>query len=202
MIAAIEQAIIDRITNARASLGYDLRFVGSYGGEFDAGVMEIVKLYPCMLVAFLGYSPPKDVGGNRWEYEPTFAVMVAAKNVRNEKATRQGAGPDVGTYQMVKDVKALLADQPLGLDLSLAFQPGRCRLLANGMLQKQRVSVLSQEFTCRFLETRQIPTEGVADFLTFHADWDVPAFTTLPTDALPLAAEKRDAEDEVHLSQS
>lgn len=203
MIAEIEQAIIKRIDAARPQLGYALRYVGSYGGQLAdaASIAEFVKSYPCALVTFTGYPPPVDAGGNLWQYEPTFAVMIAAKNVRNEAATRRGAGIDVGTYQIVKDVKALVSDQRLDLVLSRPFTPGRCVPLFNGKLQSQRISVLSQEFTCRFIAAASEPPE-VDDFKTFHADWDVPAFTTLPTDALPLAANKRDAEDQVVLPQS
>jgi len=208
MIGQIEQAIVKHIDDAARQnlLGWTLRKIASYGGEFtdDKTIAEVVKSYPCALVAFTGYSAPADVGANRWEYEPTFAVMVAAKSYRNEAATRQGAGTEVGTYQMLRDIRALIGEQRLGLDLSAPFRPGRLVTLFNGQLQAQRLSILSQEFTCKFIEESAAPepAKPIGDLVTFHADWDVPVFTTQPDDKLPLAREKRDAEDTVQLPQS
>jgi len=206
MIGAIENAILKRIWDNRAALGGYVRAVASYGGEFDnpASLAEIVKQFPCFVVAFVGCPAPTDAGANRWEYEPIFAVMAIAKNYRNEAAQRQGAGTEIGTYQMVRDARELLAGQKLDLDLSRPLYPGACRQLFNGRFQNQRLSIMSQEFTCRFVEEIAPPdaTQPIGNFVTFHADWDIPVFTTQPNDPLPLAADRRDAEDSVSLPQS
>ncbi len=43
-----------------------------------------------------------------------FVVLVGARSVRNEEARRQGAGRDIGTYEMLDRVqKLLIGKQPI-----------------------------------------------------------------------------------------
>lgn len=203
MIAAIETGIVARIKAASVDglLGYTLKHVAGYEGEFDEQAAEVIKQFPAALVVFLGHPEPTEApGGDGYVYAPLFSVIVAAKNLRNASSTRQGAGEDVGSYQILKDVRGLLADQMLGLDLVKALKPGRCRALVNRRTQNERVSVFAQEFTCEFIG--DVPsTAALDDFRTFHVDWDFPPFWTSGEDALPLAADRKDASDTVTLDK-
>lgn len=201
MIAEIESAMVARISDASKEqlLGYTLKHVAGYEGEFDEKAPEVIKQFPAALVVFLGHPEPEEAPGGGYLYAPLFSVIVAAKNLRNASATRQGAGDQVGTYQMLKDVRALLADQKLGLDLYRPLKLGRCRALVNTRTQGERVSVFAQEFSCQFIGDLAA-SDKLDDLRTFHADWDLPPFWTSGEDPLPLAADRRDASDTVTLS--
>ncbi|MDP3427835.1 MAG: DUF1834 family protein, partial [Humidesulfovibrio sp.] len=70
-------------------------------------------------------------------------------NLRNEAATRKGDKVHVGTYQMLKDVRALLAGQDFGLEID-NLRPGRVRSMVNARFQAQGVSVYAMEWHTRY----------------------------------------------------
>lgn len=155
MIAVIEDAIIRRL--GEAGLPY-LRTVATYGGELDGDTRQVVRAFPAVWVAFKGEGDPAPVGTSRtvWHVPATWVVLVAARNLRNEAATRKGDAVQVGTYQMLEDVRALLMCQDFteqgaaqGLEMD-PLRPGRTRSLYNGRLQDQGVSVYAQEWHTRY----------------------------------------------------
>jgi len=195
MIAAIEDGIVERIKAASTGgvLGYALKEVKTYGGELDEdGLREVVKRYPAVWVVWAGSRFTEKARGLWWE-DATFAVIVATKSLRNEQARRHGAPGEVGSYQIVKDVKALLGGNALGLDIQ-PLQPTAGRSLFQGVKDKQPLSLYAVDFLARFI-TEQPETAGLDDFATFHADWDLPPFAPKPEDPLPLPPGQADAED-------
>lgn len=171
MIARIEDAIIRRIGEAK--LPY-LRTVTTYGGELDGEPGSVARTFPAVWVAYQGEREAEPVGTSRtvWHVPATWVVLVAARNLRNEAATRKGDALRVGTYQMLEDVRSLLFAQDFaGWGLEIApLRPGRVRSLFNGKLQTQGVSIYSQEWHTRYALRQPLP----------HIDPQAPSGTPLP----------------------
>ncbi len=161
MIADIENAIIATLKNA-VGMAY-LTQVESYGGELDDDLSEVVRKYPAVWVVFAGSGKPAKLGAEKFKVPATFAVIVAARNVRNEKATRQGTTGEVGTYQILQDVRTLLMNNDFGLSIE-RLQPGATRTLYNTKVRGQALSVFSQEWTTAYID--QVPKPEEVDLLS------------------------------------
>ena len=148
MIAEIEDAIISALKNA-TGLEY-LKTVASYGGQLDEDLGEVVRAYPAIWVVFAGSAKPEKLGANKWKVPATFAVIVAARNVRNEAATRKGDAKEVGTYQMLEHVQTMLANNDFGLAIE-RLQPGAVGTLYNTIVRKDALSVFSQQWTTAYV---------------------------------------------------
>lgn len=198
MIGDIEAAIIARLEAASESgtLGYRLCEVTSYGGQLDEEINVVVKRFPAIWVTYSGdRQDPERVGTDDWKIYPAFSVIVAAQNYRNEGATRRGDGTVPGSYQMLQDARRLLSGHSLGLEIE-PLAPGQAQSLFGGQVQRQRMSVFALPFHTSYEQLLE-NTDDLADFATFHADWDVPAFGGF--DAVPLAAGEADATDDANL---
>lgn len=162
MIIQIEDAMLDRIKTAASvspGLGYKIASVTNYGGELDDDLATVVRSFPAVWVTYAGGGKPKPVATarNKWLTPATFAVMVAARNVRGERATRRGvsvAGQviEVGAYQMLQDISLLLINQDFGLAIK-HLEPGATRTLYNTKLNDQALAVFAREFHTGFIET-------------------------------------------------
>jgi len=147
-IATIEAAMLARIAGAK--LPY-LRTVATYGGELDEGLTEAVRQFPAVWIAFksMGEGQPVNTAGSVYRAPATWVAFVAARNLRNEAATRRGDKVRVGTYQMLADVRALLTGQDLDLEID-NLRPGRVQSMVNAKFQGQGVSVYAMEWHTRF----------------------------------------------------
>lgn len=154
MIDAIEDAIIERI-KAAEGMKY-LKTVATYGGELDDDLAYVVRSYPAVWIVYAGGGKPKKIAAEKWKVPVSFAIMVAARNVRNEASTRKGDAVNVGTYQMLKDVRTLMLNQDLGLEIE-RFEPGAVRTLFNTKVRSDSLSVMSQEWAAAYIE--YAPTE-------------------------------------------
>lgn len=133
-----------------------VREIKTYGGEFDEGITAILDMFPAIWVVFESSGTPKKLSYNKTEYPLKFVVLVGARSVRNEESRRQGAGNDIGTYEMLDRVQQLL----IGNDLSsvgvaglAALELGRTKTIFNTKTRSQSISVLSQEFTTQYTIT-------------------------------------------------
>lgn len=160
MVGAIEAAMIDKIENA-TGMGY-LKTVASYGGELDEDLGEVIRAYPAIWVVFAGSGKPEKLGAEKWKIPGTFVTMVAARNVRNEWATRKGDAKEIGTYQMLRHVRTLMMNEDFGLEVA-RFQPGAVRSLYNTKVRSQALSVFSQEWNTVWVE--KVPTPDEKDLL-------------------------------------
>lgn len=148
MLGIIEDAIMRRI--AEAGLPY-LRTVATYGGELDDALDQAVRRFPAVWVAFQaeGEGQPLNTAKSVYRVPAAWVVLVAARNLRNEAATRKGDKVHVGSYQMLKDVRALLAGQDFGLEID-NLRPGRVRSMVNARFQAQGVSVYAMEWHTKY----------------------------------------------------
>lgn len=203
MIAAIEQAIIDRLKLAETNgvLGYRLKKIATYGGELTDGKLnEVVRGLPAFLVIF---NEQTKLGtyqnGAIVEWRALFTVFCAAKSLRNEKAARHGTEiGEVGSYQMFKDALALIGCQKLGLEIG-ALIPQRVLPILNDRSDRDLASIYAVQFATVYREDNGQKADSLDDFETFHANWDVPVHGNVSTD-LP-ADSTADATDQVTLEQ-
>lgn len=156
-----------------------IREIKTYGGEFDDGLTAIIKAFPAIWVVFESSGTPKKISYNKTEYPLKFVVLVGARSVRNEQARRQGAGNDIGTYEMLDRVQKLL----IGNDLSSAgvngLQPlelGRTKTIFNTKTASQSISVISQEFTTQYTITasdrdREEADESIGEIHRINVDY-------------------------------
>jgi len=191
MIPAIENAILARIQ--AAPLGYALKKLATYGGEFSDGIDRIVSDFPAVLIAYSGSTLLQEARSS-YTFKATFGIICCATSLRNEKTARHGKPGTVGSYQLITDMTALLSGQKLGLDIT-PLVPRAVRPLVNDKAGAQLASVYAIDFETNFSLGATIATD-LDDFETFHADWDVPGFGNVQ---LPLPAEEADARDTVTL---
>lgn len=194
-IAEVETAILGRLKAASAAgvLGYEFRTLESYPEDFDSRLKEVIvsdRTFPAAWVVFGGWRSPVDEG-RVLQAPAVFMVVVAAQNLRNEKATRHGVVPtagraEVGSYQLLLDVSRLISGQHLGLDIQ-PFKLGACRSVRPTPTTERKASLFALEFSTLLpIELVGLPAREIGDFSTFHAEWDVRPFSDAaldPTDA-------------------
>jgi len=124
VIGAVEDAIIARLDKTVGlhpanAWPYRVPTIASYGGQIavdDAGNPTVMATFnmPALFVAFGDFRMEKALGERTGNYNLDYVVYCAAYNTRNERAQRQGAPHEVGTYQLAEDVAGILANQRLG----------------------------------------------------------------------------------------
>jgi len=154
IITAVELAMVDRLTRG---LGKMVSSVETYGGEFDdENLADVIRRFPAAWVTFGGVKKTTlvDTSRQKWKPEATFVVMVGARSVRSEAASRHG-GPaqgEVGTNLLIYAVRRLMAQQDMGLPIR-ELMPGAVRTLFNTRLQREAFSVFALEFHTEWMES-------------------------------------------------
>jgi phage gp37-like protein len=206
MISAVELAIIAAL-KAKAddgTLGYAWRTLESYPDDFDAYLKDKGQLRPpAAWAVFLGLSDGDDSADDAGpNFEARFAVIVAAKNLRNETASRHGgvdAVAEPGSYQLAEDAIRVLSRNALGDLLVQPLEISGARLVARSAeLRTQGLSLMAIECKCRIALGHLAAPGDLPDFTTFHADWDIPPIGNVNP---PLPAAAPDAEDLLEIPQ-
>lgn len=172
--AAIEDAMIARMKAAQdaGALGYKLKKIATYGGEFSDAISELVRDFPAVLFVFLGARRISHTN-MRTEFNARFAAIVCAQNLRSEEAARHGKDGKVGSYKIINDVVALLGNQTFGLEIK-PLVPDSINPLFNDKADKKLASIYTVEFFTTFEIAMTDDTPDLADFKTFHVNWDIP----------------------------
>ncbi|ALJ87473.1 phage protein Gp37 [Acinetobacter baumannii] len=156
-LSVVEQAFKDVMSKQITDKKWPwVREIKTYAGEFDDGITAIIKALPAVWVVFEGSGTPKKISFNKTQYPVKFVVLVGARSVRNEEARRQGAGRDIGTYEMLDRVQKLLIGNNLSSVGVTGLEPlelGRTKTIFNTKTREQSISVLSQEFTTQYTIT-------------------------------------------------
>lgn len=159
LISAVEDAVLAHLASASAALPYKLIELGSYAGQLDEQLDQVIRRLPAVWIAFAGASRPKPVGTSKEKFrvEATWAVMHGARNVRGEKYTRHSlevAGQilEVGAYRILHDVAGLLLRQDFGLEIEPLI-PGKVTTLYNTRLASQAMAVFAQEWHTAWILT-------------------------------------------------
>lgn len=117
---SIEDGIIAEL---KSKLPY-VRSVEPYAGQLEADIEKLPISFPAIFVAY-GESALEWVDGPNFNEVPRFSVLVAAKNLKGNKAVRKDDG---GCYQMIKDVLKTLTNNKLNLEME-KLQPVRVSLV-------------------------------------------------------------------------
>lgn len=213
MIAAIETAILTRLKAAEAGvpLGYDWRLLETYPADWDAYFKNKTQINaPAAWVTFAGFeriakSNEGPIG------TAAIGVVVAARNLRNETATRHGAEAggkvEPGSYQLMLDAIGVLVDQDFDLDITGLKLIETRQVDAAGVAALRQMSVFALRFQTD-VTIPALPFDDVAadPFERFHANWDIAPFggvdsdPTTPGVQLPADA-TADATDHMELPQ-
>lgn len=187
MIAAAENAILARLRAAETGprpLGYGWKTLESAPEDLAALFADTVAgvATPAAWVGFTGWDRVTDTGGSHLLIEGArFVLIVAAHNLRNERAARHGgadagAAGEVGSYQLLADATRLLtgwADDAVAMD-RLAVGAAR-EVRTSSSAKAQRINAWALPISCDLHLDSAIDGDGdAAPFTHFHADWDVP----------------------------
>jgi phage gp37-like protein len=198
MIAAIELAIIERIRSATEGgvLGYKLKAIQSYDGLLadEEEVKRLKPSLPAALVFFLEEKPAREIGNGKWVVEVEFTVLAVATSKHNESSRRHGAAGAPGIYQMAADIRTLLVDQRLGLDIGY-IEFIRSRSVRLSWLSQLEVTAMGVDFKTTYslvaapdagaaalpagqtgetLLAAMNRAAGITDFTAVHVDWTAP----------------------------
>ena len=132
-IVQIEDAILVKLALAPigpVDAGGYARLVDSYQGELeDEDLQKVLKLFPAVLVVY-DTSQYTKLAKGVFDERMRFRVLVASRNLRGEKAQRRGDVAMVGTYEMLRDVRGLLANKIVTPDVGPA-EPVAERFVVN-----------------------------------------------------------------------
>ena len=188
MIQLIEEAMLERLRVAGATnmLGYAFRTLDTYPENWD----ELMKdgsswLSPAAWVVFGGFDQLREEDSGGTQARATFGLVVAAENLRNERATRHGGvrATEVGSYSLLVDAVGLLVGQTFGLDIS-RFEPvDATSVRPMAALKERKVSMWAARFRTWITITALDPdADAMGDFRIFHANWDVEPFGNVDGD--------------------
>lgn len=178
MIAAIEQAVLDRLEAMGAAIGVTWRFLDTIPHDFEAYLQrkrsEIKG--PAAWVAFMGWDKAERVD-DQLIVDGSFALLVANQTQRpDEAANRHGVGTatEPGVYRLALGASAVLGGQMLGLDLVTPIEVGAAELLPRTKVMiDMGLSIALVDLSCRFpiqLSVGDSPPELEA----LHVNWDMP----------------------------
>ncbi len=213
VLGTIENALLARLKAASDSgcLGYRLKTLGSWQGQFDEpeALARMAPLFPGVWAIYTG-------GGDEprsqrlWRHHAHWTLVVGTRNLRNATAGRLGGVPgEVGSYQIVQDVRRVLAGQRFGLEITPVVLGGVTSLW-QGPVADQLISLYALDITVGLDLGVGVPDGwpsdatpghglagatgglGVASLTTLHLDWDPPQRThsPLPDDADALAVDQ------------
>ncbi|MBK0062387.1 MULTISPECIES: phage protein Gp37 [unclassified Acinetobacter] len=149
--------------------------IETYGGEFDAGLADVVRRFPAIWTTFAGAGKAVQLSARKFKRPLTFVTLVGAKSLRNEEATRQGVDENgqqisCGTFQLLNDVERALLNNNLklfgvsGLD---PFELGKIDKVYDQKTKDAAISVFAQHWHTNFTTT-----QSAADFdPDSGADW-------------------------------
>jgi phage gp37-like protein len=140
------ETIEDKMTGTLKAVVPYLRTVKTYAGQTEIDVEKLTVRFPAAFVIYRGSSFEWVEGQNHKE-TVVFRVLVAARNLKADEATRKGsdAPGDVGAYRMINDVLAALANTDFGLDIDM-MRPLNTSLV----IARSGVSVYQVDFQTGF----------------------------------------------------
>lgn len=171
------------------SAPYTLRTIASYGGEFDSDdVGKVLSQFPGLLVSYTGWEVGVDQGADKI-LDLHYQIFACAQSLLNENSGRAGASGQVGAYQIVGDAAFVLDGSALGLDgigvpVTQPVRIGDMQSVRNGIVQSKRLAVYALDIAFSVRATRKKRGLPLGEFLTLHADWDLPPHGA-PPETLP-----------------
>jgi phage gp37-like protein len=160
MIGELEDAVVARIQAAQdAGLWpYKLMTIETYGGQISEDTQSTFR-FPAVFVSFTRLKKMGDLGERTRRARAHLVLYVAARNPRNERATRHGDMHEPGSYQIAEDMIALLENQRLGMPMTLplSFEEIETLFVARRSDGAQAESVLAIPLQCEFAWQAALP---------------------------------------------
>jgi phage gp37-like protein len=190
MIGDLEDAIIAQLGAAFANR---LQEIDHRPAKFDADeLLRILTMAPAIYVAFLGCQRSERPPGSM---RATYGVYMVAKNASGERARRRGDEATIGAYEMLVLTAATLERWvPEGAAGPIEVQS--CENLYASVFEKNGITVygLVCDVSMQIQDGWVVPTT-LDNFITFHADQDIPPFGNVakPPPAPEAGANRADA---------
>lgn len=169
MLVELETALVELI--AKSPLKNRLAEVDSLPDlDGDSLVNKFLTSAPAVYVA-LGSFP---ISGQ--QTRPKFGIACVAKNSRGHKAARHGDGVAIGLYQMVDAVIALVNGCTVNAGGSaISFEATGCDQVGSEKLFEKGLyaAVVHIQTSGEIDLPEAIDESQLADFKTFHADYDI-----------------------------
>ena len=176
MIGALEDAIICRL---REAFDGRLKEVDHKPARFDAEeLLRILSQAPGIYVAFLGWQRSERLPGS---VKATFGAYLVAANASGERARRRGDEATIGAYEMAV-VTAGTLDRWVPHGAAGPIEVQSCENLYATAFEKvgRTVYGLVCDVPVQIQDDWFQPT-ALDDFITFHADQDIPPFGNVAT---------------------
>lgn len=202
MIGDLEDAIIARLDVAFAGR---LREVDHKPAKFDAEeLLRILSQAPAIYVAFLGWQRTERLPGS---VKATFGAYLVAANASGERARRRGDPATIGAYEMAVLTAATL-DRWVPAGAAGPIEVQSCENLYATAFEKAGRTVygLVCDVPVQIQDAWGVPQIDAGDatgappvtldnFITFHADQDIPPFGNVakPPPAPTTGASRADA---------
>jgi phage gp37-like protein len=160
MIAELEDAIVARIKAAQVAnlWPYKLLTVETYGGQIDESTQSTFR-FPAVFVAFTRMKQKHQLGERDRIVVVHLVLYVAARNPRNERATRHGDMHEPGSFQIAEDLIALLENQRVGMPMHqpLMHTDIETLFVARKSDGANAESILAISFECQFAWRAALP---------------------------------------------
>jgi phage gp37-like protein len=176
MIGALEDAIISKLKVAFANR---LKEIDHRPAKFDADeLLRILTMAPAIYVAFLGWQRSERLPGS---VITTFGVYLVAKNASGESARRRGDEATIGAYEMA-GVTAATLERWVPEGAAGPLEVKSCENLYATAFEKNGLTVygLVCDVPMQIQDDWDVPTT-LDNFITFHADQDIPPFGNVAT---------------------
>lgn len=176
MIGALEDAIIAKLKVAFANR---LKEIDHRPAKFDADeLLRILTMAPAIYVAFLGWQRSERPPGS---VITTFGVYLVAKNASGESARRRGDEATIGAYEMA-GVTAATLERWVAAGAAGPLEVKSCENLYATAFEKNGLTVygLVCDVPMQIQDDWDVPTT-LDNFITFHADQDIPPFGNVAT---------------------
>lgn len=160
MIGELEDAIVARIKAAQQAQlwSYKLMTIETYGGQINESAQSTFQ-FPAVFVSFKRMRRKTATGERGRIVVPQLELYVAARNPRNERATRHGDMHEPGSYQIAEDMIALLENQRLGMPMHMPLMHTEIETLfvAAKSDGAKAESILGVGFECEFVWQAALP---------------------------------------------
>ncbi len=163
MLAEIEVELVELIRNS--ALARCLRQVGTLP---DLAGNTLVSRFASDAPAV--YVSPEPLQVSDGVMTVNFGVACVARNARGHEDARRGDGQTIGLYQIVEQLAALLDN---GRTASIAWTVSGVSFMRDGLLFDSGLTVAEISASGRVTLPAAIDESLLADFKTFHADYDV-----------------------------
>lgn len=149
-----------------------LREVDTLPGPLDVDLLKkLAAKAPGVYLLFAGFRA-KQAGEIEAVMNGTWIVYIVTGNASGRKAKRRGGNGEVGAYEIADTLTPLLHDRLIPGEGRVSVTD--CRNLYSSRLDKQNVALYAITCTLPMNMGYEADLAGLDDFVTFHADTDIP----------------------------